>query len=185
MDVDRGCAGKHGRGLVWRLKRERSVRPVLVVMGGVGAEHLLEVAAVDDQDPVEALAAEGADPTLGVRIRIRSSDGRPDDPHALAAEDLVEGAAELTVAIVKQKAEGPFPVGQVHQQVTRLLCDPAPIRVARARDELDPTTLERDEKEDVECTRKTATTRCRSNSCTDDSSAAGNDLSPTTGSTQS
>jgi hypothetical protein len=32
------------------------------------------VAAVNDQGPVEALAAEGADPTLGVRIRIRSSD---------------------------------------------------------------------------------------------------------------
>jgi hypothetical protein len=57
------------------LERERAVRPVSVVMGGVGAEHLLEVAAVDDQDPVEALAAEGADPTLGVRIRIRSSMG--------------------------------------------------------------------------------------------------------------
>src|SRR4029453_13023635 len=99
-------------------------------MGGVDAEHLLEVAAVDDQDPVEAFAAEGADPTLGVRIRIRSSDGRPDDPHALAAEDLVEGAAELTVAIVKQKAEGLFPVGKVHQQVARLLCDPAPSPVA-------------------------------------------------------
>jgi hypothetical protein len=102
-------------------------------MAGVDAEHVLEVAAVDDQDPVEALAAEGADPTLGVRIRIRGSDGRPGNPHALAAEDLVEGAAELTVAIVKEKAEGLFPVGQVHQQVARLLCDPAPIRVARAR----------------------------------------------------
>jgi hypothetical protein len=43
----------------------------------------------------------------------------------------------------KQKAEGLFPVGQVHQQVARLLCDPAPIRVARARHELDPTTLDR------------------------------------------
>src|SRR6266513_895743 len=150
VDGDRGCADEQGRGLVWRLKRERAVRPVSVVMGGVDAEHLLEVAAVDDQDPVEALAAEGADPTLGVRIRIRSSDGRPDDPHALAAEDLVEGAAELTVASVKQKAEGPFLVGQVHQEVARLLCDPAPIRIARARHELDPTTLERDEEEDVD-----------------------------------
>src|SRR6266511_1622972 len=150
VDVDRGCADEHGRGLVWRLKRERAVRPVSVVMGGVVAEHLLEVAAVDDQDPVEALAAEGADPTLGVRIRIRSADGRPDDPHALDAEDLVEAASKLAVAIVKQKAEGLFPVVQVHQQVARLLCDPASIRVARAGHELDPTTLEREEEEDVD-----------------------------------
>jgi hypothetical protein len=76
VDVDRGCADARGHGLVWRLKRERAVRPVLVVVGGVEAEHLLEVAAADDQDPVEALAAEGADPTLGERIRIWSSDRR-------------------------------------------------------------------------------------------------------------
>jgi hypothetical protein len=80
-------------------------------MSGVEAEHVLEVAAVDDQDPVEALAAEGADPTLGVGIRVRGSDRCPDDPHPLAAGDFVEGAAELTVAIVKEKAEGVFPVG--------------------------------------------------------------------------
>ena len=119
-------------------------------MGGVDAEHLLEVAAVDNQDPVEALAAEGADPTLGVGVRIRSSDRRADDTHALAAEDLIESAAELTVAIVKQKAERLFPVVQVHQQVAPLLCHPASIRVARARHELDPTTLERNEKKDVD-----------------------------------
>ena len=41
-----------------------------VVVGGVEADHVLEVAAVDDQDPVQALAAEGADPTLGVGVRV-------------------------------------------------------------------------------------------------------------------
>jgi hypothetical protein len=51
-------------------------------------------------------------------------------------EHLVEGAAELTVAIVNQKAERLFPVGQVHERVARLLCDPAPIRIARARHSL-------------------------------------------------
>jgi hypothetical protein len=61
-----------------------------------------------------------------------------------------KAAAELTVAIVKQKAEGPFPIGQLHQQVACLLCEPAPIRVARARHEFDPTTLERDEEKDVD-----------------------------------
>jgi hypothetical protein len=111
VDVDRACADEHGRE-VWRLKRERAVRPVSVVVGGVEVEHLLKVAAVDDQQPVEALAAKGADPTLGIRIRIRSSDRPPDDPHALAAEHVVEGAAELTVAIVKQKAKGLVAVAQ-------------------------------------------------------------------------
>jgi hypothetical protein len=44
-------------------------------MGGVDAQHLLEMAAVDNQDPVEALAAQGADPTLGIGVRVWGSDG--------------------------------------------------------------------------------------------------------------
>jgi hypothetical protein len=80
-------------------------------MGGVDAEHLLE-AAVDDQDPVEAFAAEGGDPALGVRIRIRSSDGRPDDPHAVAAEDLVEGlpprGVEAGRRVLRGERSAPF-----------------------------------------------------------------------------
>ena len=70
MFVDSLCW--QGDGSRWlllgRFERERTVWPVSVVMGGVDAEHLLEVAAVDDQDPVEALAAESCDPTLGVRF---------------------------------------------------------------------------------------------------------------------
>jgi hypothetical protein len=58
VDVARGCVDEGGRGLVWRLERERAVRPMLVVVGGVEVEHVLEVAPVDDQDPVEAFAAE-------------------------------------------------------------------------------------------------------------------------------
>jgi hypothetical protein len=64
-------------------------------MGGVDVEHMLELAAVDDQDPVEALSPECADPTLGVRVRVRRLERRSDDLHSLAADDLVEGAAEL------------------------------------------------------------------------------------------
>jgi hypothetical protein len=79
--VDSPCLHGDGRRwlLVGRLERERAVRPVSVVVGGVEADHVLEVAAVDDQDPVQALAAEGADPTLGVGVRVWGSDGRADD----------------------------------------------------------------------------------------------------------
>ena len=55
---------------VGRVERERAVGPVSVVVGGVEAEHVLEVAAVDDQNAVETLAAEGADPTLGIGVRV-------------------------------------------------------------------------------------------------------------------
>jgi hypothetical protein len=86
---------------------------------------VLEVAAVDDQNPVETLAAEGADPTLGIGVRIWGSDRRADDPHPLAAEDVIESETEFAIAVVKQKPEGLLPVGEEHQQVSRLLYDPA------------------------------------------------------------
>jgi hypothetical protein len=44
-------------GLRW-LELERAVRPLRVVVLDVGARDALEVAAVEDQEPVEAFAAD-------------------------------------------------------------------------------------------------------------------------------
>src|ERR671911_1753954 len=79
--------------------------PVLVVVVAVDAEHMLEVAAAEDEDAVEAVGADGADPALGVGVRVRRLDGRADHLDALAPEDLVEGVAELRVAVVDEKSE--------------------------------------------------------------------------------
>jgi hypothetical protein len=68
--------GQPGRR-VWRLQQQRPVGTVAVVMLDVGAQDLLEVAATDDQQPVEALGADGAHPALRVGIRL----GRPDWGH--------------------------------------------------------------------------------------------------------
>ena len=68
-----------------------------VVMIDVDAEDALELAAAGDQDPVQALAPHRADKALGVGVRL---DRRSDDLDALAAEGLIEGPAELRVAIV-------------------------------------------------------------------------------------
>jgi hypothetical protein len=105
------------------------VRPVSVVVGGVEAEHVLEMAAVDDQNPVEALAAEGADPTLGIGVRVWGSDGRADDLYILTAEDVIESATEFAIAIVEQEPERLLLVGEEHQQVSRLLCRPSARRL--------------------------------------------------------
>jgi hypothetical protein len=81
------------------------MRPVAVVIVDVDAEHLLEVSPADDQDPVEAFAADGADPALGERVRLRGAKRRADDLDALASENLVEDFAELAVAIVDKEAD--------------------------------------------------------------------------------
>src|SRR5262249_20033139 len=52
---------------------EWAVRPVLVVMGDVRGEDVVEVSTTDDQQPIEALAACAADPAF----RVRSYSRRP------------------------------------------------------------------------------------------------------------
>jgi len=73
--------------------------PLAVVMVEVDAEDRLEMATVEDQQPVETLGSNGANKALGDRVRLRRSHRRLHDPYALAAEDLVEGAAVLAVAV--------------------------------------------------------------------------------------
>jgi hypothetical protein len=94
-----------GRRLAERCQLpERAVRPVLVVVPRVTRENVLQLAAADDQEPVEAFPTDAPDPTLGVRSRLRRPYRRLDDPDALGAEDLVELTRELAVAITDQEA---------------------------------------------------------------------------------
>ena|SRR5438552_18262862 len=77
--------------------------PMAVVVVDVDAENLLKLSPADDQDPVEAVAADGADPALGERVRLRRPERGADDLDAVASEDLVERAAELAVSVVNQE----------------------------------------------------------------------------------
>jgi hypothetical protein len=85
---------------VGRVQRESSVRSLVVVVGRVDAEDPYEVAAAEDQQPVETLGADSAHETLGVGVCLWRPDRRLDDLDAFAAEDLVEGGGELAVAVV-------------------------------------------------------------------------------------
>jgi hypothetical protein len=79
------------------------VRPVGVVVVDVDAQYALELSAACDQEPVEAVAAYGADPAFGERVCLRRPKRRADDLDALALEDHVEGMAEFAVAVVDQE----------------------------------------------------------------------------------
>ena len=61
---------------------ERAVRPVLVVVRRIGGADAVEMSAAQDQQPVETLAPEAADPTLGMCPRLRCSDWSLDDTDA-------------------------------------------------------------------------------------------------------
>jgi hypothetical protein len=70
--------------------------PVVVVH--VLGEHGFEMAAAEDEEPVEALSADGTDKALGDRVRPRGHDGGLDDPDPVGCEDGIEGRGERGVA---------------------------------------------------------------------------------------
>jgi hypothetical protein len=63
----------------------------------VDAQDVLEVAAVEDQQPVEALDANGSDKPLGDGVGLRRPHRRLHDPDAAGAEYLVEEASRATL----------------------------------------------------------------------------------------
>ena len=77
-----------------------------VVVADEHPKNPFQVSAVDDQDPVEALSAQGADEALGDRVGLRRFDGSSDDLDAAGAEDLIEGIRELGVVVTEQESQG-------------------------------------------------------------------------------
>jgi len=88
------------------------MRPVFVVVLDVHAQDSLEVSAPEDEDAIEAVAADGAHPALSERICVRRSHRRPDHLDPLGTKDLIEGAAELRVAVVDQQPEAALLLAQ-------------------------------------------------------------------------
>jgi len=83
-----------------------------VVVIDVDVQEALKLPAAADQEPIEAVAADGADPALGECVRLRCPKRCADDLDAVASEGLVEDTAELAVAIVDQEADRCQPFGE-------------------------------------------------------------------------
>ena len=109
---------------------------------------MFEVAPAEDEDPVEAVSADGAHPGSAKALAFALGPGG-DHFDAFAAEDLVEGVAELGVAIVDEEPKRLL-FAELHDEVARVLGRPAPVRVRAAGDVLDPPGRERDEKQHVD-----------------------------------
>ena len=112
------------RFLDWRSLVKGAMGPMLVVMTDVDREDAFKVAAVHDQEPVEALAAYGADPALDERVRAWCPDRCPDRPDALGAEHFVERRRELAVAVVDQEPDRLGSVDEPFDDVACLLGGP-------------------------------------------------------------
>ena len=105
------------------------------------------MAALQDEQPVEAFGAGGSDEPLGDGVCLRRPHRRLDGAGASAAEHLVERAGVLAVAVADQQA--PALVGEIEAEVTRLLGDPGPGRVRRAAGQPHASACVRDEEQHV------------------------------------
>src|SRR5262249_26991079 len=114
------------------------------------AQHRREVSAAEDQQPVEAFAADATDPALCVRPRLWRPRRRLDHTDAFGAEDLVELARELAVSVTDQKPRTDAVAVELHQQVARLLSNPAAGGVSRDPAQVDAAGRKLDKKQDVE-----------------------------------
>ncbi len=126
------------------------MRSVLVVVIYVLAEQGLDVAPVDNQHPIEALAPDRADAALCEAVGTRGTDRRADDPDASGTEDLVEAARELGVPVPVQELDWLGPLGQLVGQIPRLLDHPGSSRKGGHAGYEDLPAVELDEEEDVE-----------------------------------
>ena len=122
--------------------------PVVVVP--VFGEDGFEMAAAQDEEPVQALPADGADKPLGDRFRARRPAGRLDDPDPIGCEDGVEGRGELGVAISNEERGWRRPFRQVVAEVAGLLGDPATDGVGRSPGNADEAGAVLDEEQHVE-----------------------------------
>ena len=84
------------------------MRPAAVVVIGVDAEDAFEVPAPEDQQPVEAFAADAADPALHMSVRVRCLDGRADHPDVRVPGESVEAAATPLAIVPSSVPAGMF-----------------------------------------------------------------------------
>jgi hypothetical protein len=124
VDLRRWGACLKGRELT-----KGPVRPGGVVVPQVFGQYLVQVALIDDQQPVGDLAAQGADHPLANGIRPRCLRRAEEDPDACGGEYGIEGAGELAGAVPDQEPGASRAPVKVHEEVTAGLSRPGAVRV--------------------------------------------------------
>jgi hypothetical protein len=121
-----------------------------VVVLDVDPKDLVEVAAPDDQQPVQALGAHCPDPAFRMGVRVGGLHRRQQHLGALRAEHVVEAAGELRVVVAQQEAQPPSSFAECQQQVACLLGNPGAVRVGGHPSQVDPSRLVLDEEQYVQ-----------------------------------
>ena len=94
-----GCCG------IRRIEVESAMRSSAVVMIDVLGEDRLDVASTEDQEVVQAVFSDGANPAFGKRVRPWGAARRLDGLDADRGEYSVERRGELGVPVADEEAE--------------------------------------------------------------------------------
>ena len=87
------------------ITRERDLAAQPILLTPELPEHGRGVLLVDDQDPVEEFAADGADEAFGDGVGLRCPHRCLDDADVDGGEHGVEGGGELGVAVPEEEPE--------------------------------------------------------------------------------
>jgi hypothetical protein len=95
-----------------------------VVVPEISRQDCGQVSVAEDEDPVGAFAADGADPAFGDGVRARRAYRCTDDLHLFRGEHGIEAGDELGVAIPDQEPQSWDTIAEVPEQIAGLLGHP-------------------------------------------------------------
>jgi hypothetical protein len=126
------------------------VRPLIVVVPQVLVEHPLKMTPTPGQHPVQALGADGADPSLRGRVRPGSLHGRQQHLGTLGADTSSKLRQNFASRSCSSKAHLAPPLPEPEQQVAGLLGNPGAVRVGGHTAQMDMSGVEFDEEQHVQ-----------------------------------
>ena len=109
------------------------------------AQHMVEMFAIEDQEPIQTFRANCPHEPLRDAVRLRRTKGRENDLYPFGLKDPVNTLGELLIPVANQVAEFFRPLRQGPRQLPGLLRDPRPVRIGCAAGEVHPTSAELDE----------------------------------------
>src|SRR6266536_3092463 len=140
-EVDRGSG---------HVKVDAAVWAGGVVVVDVCGQDPLEVASVEDQDPVQALGPDGAYPALRVGVGFRRPRWGLERLDTGCGEHRAERRGELAVAIPNEQPEPIRALVEAHQQIPGGLGDPRAGGVGGDSGQVCPALLQFDDEEHVQ-----------------------------------
>src|SRR5450432_4062595 len=105
---------------------------------------------MDDQQPVEDLAAKGTDDPFADGVRSGCLRRAGKNPDALRREDGVERVSELAGAVPDQELNWSRALAEVHQEVAGRLCSPRAVGVGSDSGEVNATGAVLDDDQGVD-----------------------------------